>query len=277
MQLFWDDICEHSPGNMLRCAQGYYTPGYRFQQHYHDFAEFFLITEGEGYHYCDGHRSPLRASSCCFIHPDCEHSLTASEESSMSIINVAIAPQLWTHIHDLYFDTAQDWFWSRSKGCSVHHVPEQARRSFMDAVTELEQDHSSRLAEDALLLHFINTFTTTTTQTNSNKAPQWLQELLLTMNEPKYFQDSMEAMVRLSEKSREHINRSIRTYYQQTATEYMNGLRMRYSCRRLLESTDSIMKIALDCGFESQAHFFRLFKKTHHCTPRQFRMTRKVL
>lgn len=52
--------------------------------------------------------------------------------------------------------------------------------------------------------------------------------------------------------------------------EYMNKCRISQAKRLLIETGKSIKEIMLDCGFENESHFFRLFKRLTGTTPTMF-------
>ncbi|MBQ9416219.1 MAG: AraC family transcriptional regulator [Clostridia bacterium] len=54
-------------------------------------------------------------------------------------------------------------------------------------------------------------------------------------------------------------------------TEYVNRIRVDESCYRLVNTQDSITKIALDCGFESVRSFYRNFKTLIGQTANEYR------
>ena len=54
-------------------------------------------------------------------------------------------------------------------------------------------------------------------------------------------------------------------------SKYINGIRLSYAQAILQDSNESITNIALDCGFESQRTFNRVFKERFKMTPREFR------
>ncbi|MBP3604630.1 MAG: helix-turn-helix domain-containing protein [Lachnospiraceae bacterium] len=54
-------------------------------------------------------------------------------------------------------------------------------------------------------------------------------------------------------------------------SKYVNGIRLSYAQAILQDSKESITNIALDCGFESQRTFNRVFKEQYKMTPREFR------
>ena len=54
-------------------------------------------------------------------------------------------------------------------------------------------------------------------------------------------------------------------------SKYVNGVRLNYAVAELENSMDSITNICLDCGFESQRTFNRVFKDRYKITPREYR------
>ncbi len=55
-------------------------------------------------------------------------------------------------------------------------------------------------------------------------------------------------------------------------TQYLNSLRINYA-EYLLRSTDlNMMNIAVECGYQNQQTFYRVFKSVHGCTPHEFRV-----
>ncbi len=53
--------------------------------------------------------------------------------------------------------------------------------------------------------------------------------------------------------------------------KYVNGVRLNYAQAILLDSKETITNIALDCGFESQRTFNRVFREKYKMSPREFR------
>ena len=53
--------------------------------------------------------------------------------------------------------------------------------------------------------------------------------------------------------------------------QYLNDVRLNYACQRLENTSDSITKICLDSGFESQRTFNRVFKERYKISPSDYR------
>ncbi|MBQ4529589.1 MAG: helix-turn-helix domain-containing protein [Lachnospiraceae bacterium] len=54
-------------------------------------------------------------------------------------------------------------------------------------------------------------------------------------------------------------------------SQYVNGVRLNYATSVLENTQESITNICLDCGFESQRTFNRVFKERYKMTPRDYR------
>lgn len=59
--------------------------------------------------------------------------------------------------------------------------------------------------------------------------------------------------------------------------KYISGVRLNYASSFLKNTNESITNICLDCGFESQRTFNRVFKERYKMTPREYRAHNKKL
>lgn len=57
---------------------------------------------------------------------------------------------------------------------------------------------------------------------------------------------------------------------------YLNEIRMKHAAQMLLESSDSVTDICLECGFNNLGNFMRIFKNTYGLTPLQYRKTERT-
>lgn len=53
--------------------------------------------------------------------------------------------------------------------------------------------------------------------------------------------------------------------------KYVNGIRLNYATAMLENTEESITNLCLECGFESQRTFNRVFKEVYKITPREYR------
>jgi len=72
-----------------------------------------------------------------------------------------------------------------------------------------------------------------------------------------------------------HFSRLFRKESGRTVVEYLHSLRITHA-RELLATTEkTTLDIALESGFESVEHFYRLFRRLTGTTPRNYRITRR--
>ena len=75
--------------------------------------------------------------------------------------------------------------------------------------------------------------------------------------------------------SEKYFSRYFRNATGQTFTAYLNTIRMNHACQLLLETDDTVLEIALECGYENVSYFIRLFGNLMHCTPLQYRLSKQ--
>ena len=70
--------------------------------------------------------------------------------------------------------------------------------------------------------------------------------------------------------SREHLSRILHKYLTETWNAYVNGLRVQ-KAEALLKADEekNVLKIAYECGFDSQNTFYRAYKKEFGHLPRR--------
>lgn len=68
-----------------------------------------------------------------------------------------------------------------------------------------------------------------------------------------------------------HFHRLFRAHFGVPVMDYVRRRRITRAATSLLHSRTSILAIALDAGFESQAAFTRAFRRVYHTTPAQYR------
>jgi AraC-like DNA-binding protein len=67
------------------------------------------------------------------------------------------------------------------------------------------------------------------------------------------------------------VCRFFKTSTGMTIFEYLNKIKIEYSCQLLLNTDLNILDISYDCGFNNLSHFNKQFKKIIAATPTQFR------
>lgn len=69
-----------------------------------------------------------------------------------------------------------------------------------------------------------------------------------------------------------HLSKVFRQFHQQTVSEYLKSLRVKFACRELFNPETELATVALAAGFADQSHFTRVFKQFTGMTPGAFRL-----
>ncbi len=71
--------------------------------------------------------------------------------------------------------------------------------------------------------------------------------------------------------SKSHFMKFFKCKMAMSFTEYLNDYRLTMAARLLSSSSDSIVYIASEAGFDNLSYFNRIFKRKYQCTPSAFR------
>ena len=108
--------------------------------------------------------------------------------------------------------------------------------------------------------------------TEDNGIPDWLKSFIQKLNNVNLSNDfKLSEIYKVSHYSQTTICREFKKYTGTTIVAYINDLRLTYACNLLKNTTFPLWKISNDVGFQSQAHFTRLFKEKYGITPLQYR------
>ena len=82
-------------------------------------------------------------------------------------------------------------------------------------------------------------------------------------------------IVKSSGKSREHLSRSIKKFYNLSFSDYINNIRLNYVANSLLDTDLSITYLFYEAGFENLSYAYVLFKRKFNTTPKMMRESAK--
>jgi AraC family transcriptional regulator, dual regulator of chb operon len=111
---------------------------------------------------------------------------------------------------------------------------------------------------------------------NRNITSGWLSEALNRFDQEVFFTKGLEGLIEVcGYRSIEHISREMKKQIHMTPSEVVNEIRLAYAAKRIKETTDKIIDISFDVGYNSLSYFNRLFKKAYGITPLQYRIREK--
>ena len=244
-------------------------------EHCHDYFELFMVHHGSATHRVNEGSQALIKGTVVFVRPEDTH-FYAEMSQDFEIINMLIP---CTTITSLFEYLGEGFNSGRLLSTAL---PPAAQLSFNDykaLVQELEQLVLSRkilkMKSDAIfritLMRILVKCFPILPEDRVTLMPVWLRWLSLEMMKKENFSEGLPAMQRLSGKSGEHLSRSCRRFLHKSPTEFINELRVEYSARAIMFSSEKIIDICADVGFESLSHYYHIFKKTYGVAPSKFR------
>ncbi len=257
-----------------------YVYGYsdKFFPHNHTFFELFLVVKGTVEHWVNGEVQRLPEGSLVFIRPTDTHGFLYenSQNKDNIYINLSFtketASALFKYLSD---DTIQDNITKGDMPPSVLlNTPSKNRLiSMLNELNTINKNdiRSLNLRVKTILAEIFTQYLESNREKNFTNSPQWLIDLLKEMENIENFTSGIDRMVELSQRSREHLSRSLKKYFALTVTEYINRLRINYAANLLINSNMQIVDICYTCGFQNLGYFYKIFKSEYCMSPSAFK------
>jgi len=246
-----------------------------FRPHYHDYYEMFLVLDGDVIHYANGTERHLSKGDLVFIRAEDTHDHKMEDGHSVTMLNFTFTA-----------DTLQDLFGYLgdgfpSKMLLSNPFPPQLRLGDtelnwidgqMNTIRSIEPGNHAQI-KTALRILLFRLFTRyfSDLEPDDDTVPAWLETMCATMRENGNFAENTDFFFSLTDKTREHVSRSMKKYMGVTVTEYINSLRLNYIANMLRNSNLQISYIVFESGFNNISWAAELFKQRYGVTMRAFR------
>lgn len=253
--------------------------------HWHEEAEFTLITRNCGrsqINLCD---YPLKEKDLVFIPPLLLHSFSKNQESDF---------QSETYVFHLNFlgGNSTDICSTRylmpltNQELTLPYLIQPAHPSYASLlalfkdISRLYQhpSYGYELALKGRMLQVVSILLQYSTKTPLPDAGEHSEKLKLVLDyielhypEPIFISD----LAKLCYFSDYHFMRFFKKHMNMTCLEYINSLRLEKSVKLLEQGNASILEISLSVGFRNLSYFHRAFKKKYHMTPLSFQKQMK--
>jgi AraC-like DNA-binding protein/mannose-6-phosphate isomerase-like protein (cupin superfamily) len=275
-RLIFDDIAPSLAFHAAWAAFQGREPG--VQLHTHDFYEMMYVIEGEGVHRINGDIQTLAPGDLVAIRPDDRHTVRAKPGGQLHFINIAYPAETWRGF--VTFTGQGDVVapLETTEMPPVVPVPGEARaecasafhralRAFHEAPSRLEL---CRFWTGILPLL---THDAVSDRSEGVDMPAWLARACRAMRDPEALAAGLPRLIELVGVSPAHLSRVLRAATGKTPTEYINELRLQRAAMVLTTTSQEIIDIAGECGFENLSYFYRLFRAYFGKTPRDFRLS----
>jgi len=272
-KLLWKKTVE--PGRSFHLAGCIIKKLGGVDRHSHDFPELFWIKSGVGFHCINTEIIPLSTGNVVFLRPSDSHTFKVDKDQQMELINLAFPIERISFYKNNYFSTNQKFPWLPSKDILPLMILLNAKQNvrISKELKDLSRSDYSILALDAFLLNLFSRFIKENKMSFSDSeiGPEWLSNAIEKIKSSSHIHKSNSDFMKMCHKSPEHVNRTVKKIYQLTTTDLVNKIKMDFAKSKLQLSNDSIVDIALSCGFNNLGNFYKIFKKSFGETPNSCR------
>jgi AraC family cel operon transcriptional repressor len=243
-------------------------------EHTHDFYEIIIVIAGGVIHAVNDCEQPLKVGDIVFTRPADKHFY--KESFHASVINIAFTAEVM-HGFELILNPARFIRLLGEPIPVVKSVGEVVSNRLLSEVKNTYALERNNLKWEVALKDIIyRLFCYGITEENGGSEPSWLTELMKQMEKPQNFVVGCKRLYEIAGRTPEHVSRQIKIHLNLTPTAYINGLRMNYAMNQLILTSNSIMDICFNAGFDNLAYFYRLFKHETGISPLKYRNLNKV-
>lgn len=248
-------------------ARSVFHPGQVCARHDHDFAEAMWVEMGAVRHESGRSVRLLTAGDIVLVRPRHRHEIHGVEGTLGVVVNVALPTATLAALERRYGGRA---LWGDGSEPLVRHLGADGVALLGRRAEGLRNGPDDALARDAFLATLLDRLRPRQADP-WRTAPAWLAAALARCAEPPLLAEGLDALVRLTRRSREHIGRTVRASTGMSAQELLTAMRLRWAERQLALSDLPLAEIAAGCGI-GRATLQRLFLARHGRTPRAHRL-----
>ena len=244
-----------------------------FKPHYHNYCEFFMVRKGVADHTVNGHRQLLSEGSLIFIRDFDYHEYKRGDEGYFEFINLAVSKDIIRGVFDYLGKDFPEGDFFDSKFPPVVSLSSYEQENFYRKICELSLEKNTVTACLKIKKLILDIFTDYFYETPEkiHNVPLWLEFTCERMKQPENFIAGLGRIYELSGRTREHLSRSFKKYYNMTPIEFITNLRMQYSVNLIKNSNLTITDICLRCGYDNLSWFYKTFYDHFGMTPVKYR------
>ena len=244
--------------------------------HCHDYYEIIFLSSNGQRHYVNGDTFELPKNALIFIRPDDYHDLYNENNDNAVIQHIAFSKPLGQQMFEFL---GKDFPSERlvSAKYPTYTILDSIDTKYLENlfngfnVIQFDDNAAKSVAMRSILVQIFAKFFCVSRRFESDSVPLWLAGTCNAMSRVSNFSAGVERMAEISGKSKEHLCRSIKKYYNLTASEFINDIRLTYIANRLANSDKPILDLCYESGFSSLGWMYTLFNKKYGQSPAEFR------
>ena len=253
-------------------------------EHLHENCEFLFILTGEVENTVNTYKTDLRAGDILFINKNVIHCIK-EKNNPYNHRDIYISTENLKKIcSELFDDKFFDYLISDDKGIPIH----VSAGSFLDIsnhlseleilyglYTDEENKNIIRSCIRSVIINLLGILYKDFSLPNF-QSKKWLVDFIQEIQSPQIFTLKESEIIALSHYSNTHFCNIFKKTYNFSFKDYLTRLKISYA-KSLLKSTDeSILTVAINCGYDTQSHFTQFFKKITGMTPSEYRQSKIV-
>lgn len=249
--------------------------------HWHNDMEIIYVKKGTGRINVDLTPIVANQGDIVVVPPGQLHSIEQFEEQSMEYENIIFQLNMLMAVQgDICTEKFFQPLLQRQIGIWNHYTPDSSVYpvlseclDHMDAICK-NFSPGYELAIKGQLFTFFHALFSLTREPlpiHQNKSLDRLKDIL------KYVETNYHEKISIADAagicgfSQSHFMKFFKNNMAVSFTDYLNDYRLTMAARLLVSSSDAIVNIAAETGFDNLSYFNRLFKRKYGCTPTSFR------
>lgn len=243
--------------------------------HYHDYIEGIYVPSGRVLNIIDHSPFLMESNSFCLINKQTQHLIAKLPEDKEIplIVNFLIHPDLLDPINQ-YFpesDSVADQLFSMTNFLLLNHNSTVMLEPLLHNMVHdyKKNKHNLSYKSYSYLILFLSKLIDS--QNGSDIKLDTITSNCLKLIQEDPSSQSLESIAGKLNYSKEYISRHIKKQTGQTVSDLIMNEKLILAGKYLSQTTLTIEEIAKLVGYESESHFYRIFKKKFQVTPKQYR------
>jgi AraC-like DNA-binding protein len=260
------------------------TRAFHIPVHWHDEVEIIYIKKGKGTVTLDFESHYVEAGDIIIVVPGQTHGISQLNDYSMEYENIFFEPDMF--ISKLSDGLETSFFIPLLSGDLIfNHIITRDDNDYTlladclnraDNLCSMDFPKGYELAIKGYMYEFffhLNNMCEESSIINvaHNKRMDKIKDVIKYIEENYQHPISIDEIADVCNFSSSHFMKYFKKVMGTSFTDYLNEYRLSMASRLLLSSSDNILEIAAECGYDNLSYFNRLFKKKYGVTPSAYR------
>lgn len=239
------------------------------QRHRHDFPEIVLVESGRGVHRQGRQSNELLPGHLIFIRPDDCHQLLVDESRGLKISNLALNPAWWKQFTKSVGDI-RPVLTAKKPPCELLTLEKTG--AILAELQSLDRNRENPLLLTKFVAGVLHSLRDQDSRAGSGRiTDDWLQSAIERLRQEEDLSDGLHQLQKYAGRSAEHLARHCRKKLGMTPSAVVNSIRLERFQHLLLHSSDKIITLAGQSGFDHVTYLNRLFREQTGLSPREWK------